>query len=149
LTERTQRLFELHRKWKPIQTRYEKYGLMADVEHIKSQQEIEGYRFDIAEVGGQTKKTDRIGRLIPLFEQGRVYFPSSLHATDYERKTVDLVRAFVEEEYIAFPVGLHDDLLDALSRIVEPDLKMVWPREAKPQEVPVKRHFEAHLGWMA
>jgi hypothetical protein len=41
------------------------------------------------------------------------------------------VRAFVEEEYNAFPVGLHDDMLDALSRMEEPDLRLVWPLEEK------------------
>ena len=31
LTQRADRLFDLHRKWKPKQVRYEKYGLMADI----------------------------------------------------------------------------------------------------------------------
>jgi predicted phage terminase large subunit-like protein len=98
LTERTDRLFQLHRKWRPRYVRYEKYGLTADIEHIKDRQEKENYRFDITEVAGNTKKEDRIGRLIPLFEQGRVYLPKSLHITNYEKTPVDLVRSFVEEE---------------------------------------------------
>lgn len=131
LTERTERLFTLHRKWRPRFVRYEKYGMMADIEHIKTRQEAENYRFDITEVGGQTKKEDRIGRLIPLFEQGKFYLPKSLHITSYEKVSVDLVRSFIEEEFVAFPVGIHDDMLDALSRICEPDLKLVWPKEEK------------------
>ena len=131
LTERADRLFSLHRKWKPRFVRYEKYGLMADIEHIKNRQELENYRFDITEVAGQTKKEDRIGRLIPIFEQGRFYLPKSLHITDYQKVTVDLVRSFIEEEYAAFPVGIHDDMLDSLSRIAEPDMKLIWPKEEK------------------
>ena len=46
---------------------------------------------------------------------------------------MDLVHDFVEEEFAAFPVGLHDDMLDALSRICEPDLSLVWPQHAKPK----------------
>ena len=98
--------------------------------------ETENYRFQVTEVGGQTSKVDRIKRLIPLFEAGRIWLPESHNTTDWQRVVVDHVRAFVEEEYMAFPVGLHDDMLDALSRIAEPDLKLVWPKEEKPVEEP-------------
>lgn len=130
LTQRGKLVMEWHRKHKPQQVRYEKYGMMADIEHIKTRQEAETYRFDIQEVGGQVPKPDRIKRLIPLFEQGRIYFPRSLHKTNYEGRTEDLVDVFVQQEYKAFPVAIHDDMLDALARIAEPDLPLVWPDEA-------------------
>ena len=151
LTERADRVFALHRKWKPKQVRYEKYGLMADIEHIKSRMETETYRFDITEVGGQTKKEDRIGRLIPIFEQGRFYLPKSFHVTDYQKVVRDLVRDFVEEELVAFPVGIHDDALDALARIAEPDLKLTWPQESKTDIDPPRREYspgQASVSWM-
>jgi len=145
LTERADRLFELHRKWKPHQIRYERYGMMADIEHIKTRQEKDSYRFDIVEVAGQTSKVDRVGRLLPLFEQGKIWLPESLHKTNYERVAVDLVRAFVEEEYVPFPVGLHDDMLDALARLLEPDLPLVWPKE---EEIRVRPEIHVvHKGW--
>ncbi len=152
LTERADRVFALHRKWKPKQVRYEKYGLMADIEHLKSRMETETYRFDITEVGGQAKKEDRIGRLIPIFEQGRFYLPKSFHVTDYQKVVRDLVRDFVEEELVAFPVGIHDDALDALARIAEPDLKLVWPQESKTDIDPPRREYsrgQASVSWMA
>jgi predicted phage terminase large subunit-like protein len=150
LTERAERLFELHRKWKPRQMRYERYGLQADIEHLKTKMEADSYRFDITEVAGQTKKTDRIGRLIPIFEQGRMWLPKSLHITDYQKNTIDLVRTFVEEEYVAFPVGIHDDMLDALSRIAEPELRLIWPREQKVVDLPPpRRSSENRNAWMA
>lgn len=130
LTQRARLAIDWHRKRHPQQVRYEKYGLMADVEHIKTTQESENYRFDIIEVGGRVSKPDRIKRLIPLFEQGRIYLPRSLHKTNYEGRTEDLVETFVEQEYKAFPVAIHDDMLDALARIAEPDLPLVWPEEA-------------------
>lgn len=145
LTERADRLFELHRKWKPKQVRYERYGMMADIEHIKTKMEQDTYRFDIVEVAGQTKKQDRIGRLIPLFEQGKFYLQKSLHKTNYEKVTVDLVQAFIEEEFIPFPVGIHDDMLDSLARIQEPDLPLVWPQEEKIK--PIKEVTVLHKGW--
>lgn len=129
LHERADRLFKLHRKWRPLQVRYERYGMMADIEHIKDRQGRESYHFNIVEVAGKSSKVDRIKRLLPLYEQGRIYMPESLHVTNYERLTRDLVHDFIEDEYIAFPVGGHDDMLDCLSRIAEPDLMLTWPKE--------------------
>ena len=150
LKERGDRLFALHRKYRPKQVRYEKYGLMSDIEHYQGRMETENYRFTITEVAGQTSKQDRIKRLIPAFEAGRMWLPASHHITDWQKVPVDLVHAFVEEEYMAFPVGLHDDMLDALARIAEPDLKLVWPMEEKPQQSAPLHHFaDARVGWMA
>ena len=130
LTERGKLVMRLHRKWRPHEVRYERYGMMGDVQFIQHLQESENYRFPIIEVGGQTPKNDRIRWLIPLFEQGRVYLPPHLHMVDYEGKTKDMVRTFIDEEYKAFPVSAHDDMLDALARIEEPDLFLAWPDEA-------------------
>ena len=155
LTERTARLFDLHRTiraegGKIIQTRYEKYGLMADIEHIKTEQEAQNYRFDITEVAGQTSKEDRIKRLLPIFEQGRFYLPQTHYITDWQKVPVDLVKAFIEEEYMAFPVGLHDDMLDALARIAEPDFPLVWPKEGPPVKEPAMPHIshDRSVAWM-
>jgi predicted phage terminase large subunit-like protein len=129
LTQRADALFKLHRRWRPTApVRYEKYGLMADIEHVKDRQERDNYRFPIVEVGGQTAKNDRIRRLVPSFEQGKWYLPETLHYTDYQGQTRDLVRDYVEQEYKAFPVPVHDDMLDAQSRIAEPDLPLIWPK---------------------
>jgi predicted phage terminase large subunit-like protein len=130
LTERAAALMRLHRKWRPFQVRYEAYGLMADVAHIKSRQELENYRFDILEVAGRTPKNDRIRRLIPICEQGRLYLPHTLNYSDYEHVVRDLVHDFIEQEFVAFPVSAHDDMLDSLARIEEPELELVWPRDS-------------------
>lgn len=136
LTERAERVIQLHKVWKPMEVRYEKYGMMADIDHIKSRQVQMNYRFDIVEVGGITPKNDRIRRLIPLFEQGKFYLPISLRKTDYEGQTRELVGDFIEQEYASFPVPLHDDMLDALARLVEPDLSLVWPKQEEPEDKP-------------
>lgn len=130
LTQRAKKVMALHRKWKPNQVRYERYGLMADIQHIQTVQEDETYQFDIIEVGGQTPKPDRIKRLVPLFEQGEILLPRTLYYTDYEGTTRDLVNDFVEQEYKAFPVPLHDDMLDSLARMEEPELDLIWPDDS-------------------
>lgn len=150
LTERVDRLFTLHRKYKPKQVRWERYGNMSDAEAVKREQENQNYRFDVVEVGGQTSKDDRIRRLIPTFENGKFYLPKSLHVTDWEKNTVDLVRAFVEEEFYPFPTCLHKDMLDSLSRLLEPELKLIWPQEKKSEYVPPPPNIQnSATAWMA
>lgn len=128
LPERGDRLFELHRRWKPKNVGYERYGMQGDVEYLRERMGRENYRFPITEVGGQLAKNDRIKRMIPVFEEGRFYLPETLHRTDYEGRRVDLVQAFLNEEYRPFPVGLHDDFFDMLSRLW--DIDLVWPKAA-------------------
>ena len=155
LKERGDQLFSLHRKWsaaglKIKQVRYERYGMMADIEHYQARMEDENYRFPITEVAGQTSKHDRIKRLVPIFEQGKFWLPESLFYTNWERTTVDLIKAFVDEEFMAFPVGLHDDLLDSLARMEEPDLSLVWPQAEKAKPADPPRHTQnAATAWMA
>jgi predicted phage terminase large subunit-like protein len=131
LPQRTKLLFDWHRKFGPAQTRYEKYGKDSDIEHIKTEQARQNYRFEITEVGGQTSKSDRIKRLIPYFEQGRFILPRTHWYTQYDGKTVDLAHDFIEQEYLGFPVGAHDDMLDALARLFEPELPLIWPQARK------------------
>jgi predicted phage terminase large subunit-like protein len=127
LTQRADLLFNWHRKWQPISVGYEQYGMQADIEHIRDRQERENYRFDITALGGSMPKVDRIRRLIPWFEKGRIYLMPSLRKTNYEGVNIDLTQAFINEEYKAFPVAAHDDMLDALARFTDEDLPFAWP----------------------
>ena len=155
LTERTQRLIDMHRRWvdagvKIQQVRWERYGMAADIEALKTEQEKQNYRFDVTEVAGVTSKDDRIRRLLPIFEQGRMYLPKSKHVTDWQKTTRDLVHDFIEEEYYPFPVGLHKDMMDSLSRIAEPDFRLVWPKKAPPMEpAHVPQIENARTAWLA
>lgn len=131
LTERAELIFKLHRQWRPLKVGYEKYGMQADVEHLKDRMEREHYRFQVVELGGQLRKEDRIRRLIPLFEGARIWLPETLNKTDHNGVVRELVNDFVEEEYAPFPVGKHDDMLDCLARIEDPMLGTVFPAEKK------------------
>lgn len=130
LSQRAQLVMRWHRKWTPMRqqgVRYEKYGLQADIEHIQDIQQRENYRFEITEVGGQLPKNDRIKRLIPYFEQGRIFLPRTMYYTPYDGRTSDLTQDFIEQEYKPFPVPIHDDMLDALARLVDPEYPLIWP----------------------
>ena len=128
LSQRTETLFDLHKIWNPNAVGYEKYGKDSDIEHIEYVQEDENYRFDITPLGGILSKVDRIRRLIPIFESGRFYLPSTLVKTTSEGKAFDIIEDFLTNEYDAFPVGAHDDMLDALARICDEDMFVTWPK---------------------
>jgi predicted phage terminase large subunit-like protein len=142
LTERGASVMRLHRKWKPKEVRYERYGMMGDIQHIKHLQNEQNYRFEIVEVGGQTPKNDRIKRLVPMFEAKRVWFPVTLHKTDTTGEMRELVDDFIEQELLAFPVSSHEDMLDSLARIEEPDLDLIWPKQDEPEEKPQRYRRE-------
>lgn len=122
LAERGRVVMALHRKWAAIgpvhKVAYEEYGLQADIEYVQELQNRENYRFAITAVGGSLAKEDRIKRLMPRFERGGIYLPQGgLVRTNYEGSAQDLVRLFVQDEYLAFPVCAHDDMLDCLARM--------------------------------
>lgn len=128
LTQRGDAIFSMHKKWRPLNVGYERYGMQADIAYFKDRMARENYHFTIVELGGNVAKNDRIKQLIPVFEQGRWYLPESRFYTNYEGKVIDLVDQFLSEEYDAFPVPVHDDMLDCKARILDPNLNAVWPR---------------------
>jgi predicted phage terminase large subunit-like protein len=148
LTERARKIFELHLKHEPNGVAYERYGMQADIEHIKSEMERRNYRFNITEVAGSMPKEDRIKRLIPVFEQGRIYLPAHMAYLDYEGNTRDIVKAFIDDEYLAFPVCIHDDMLDCMARILDPVVGAEFPKKIAPQPVRSLYSSGGGLGWM-
>jgi phage terminase large subunit-like protein len=127
LTERARMVFRFVRKWYPDRIGYEKYGMQADVEHINDAMDRERFRFNIIELGGPIPKNDRIRKLIPIFENGRFWMPRRLLFVDNEGKTRDFIREFLDDEYTAFPVSVHDDVFDCFARVVDPDLGAGFP----------------------
>jgi phage terminase large subunit-like protein len=129
LTERGRLAMKWHRLFKPKAVGYEEYGLQADIEFIQYLQEQENYRFSIIPLAGKLSKEDRIRKLIPIYEQGKMYLPGSYTYVDHEGVYRDMTREFVEQEYRAFPVAVHDDMLDCQARILDPALGAVFPDE--------------------
>lgn len=148
LTQRADKLFELHRKWRPLKVGYEKYGKDSDIEHIEYTMEQKNYRFGITPLGGSVAKNDRIRGLVPPFEQGRFYLPEKLYKIDYEGRSVDVIEQFVRDEYLSFPVCVHDDMIDAIARILDPILGAEFPKIEEPSvEIEHSYASDGH-GWM-
>jgi len=129
LTERATTLFKLHQKYKPIFVGYEEAAMQTDKEHFEYVMEQNNYRFTITSLreGPSQSKNARIQSLVPIFEQGRMYFPKTLQYTDFEFKVVDLVQIFIEEEFEIFPFIEHDDMLDTLAKVNHKDIFIPFP----------------------
>lgn len=127
LKEREDLLFDLHQKYQPKMVYYEKYGMQIDIDFMKRAMEFRNYRFPILEVGGSMAKNDRILRLQPLFEDKKIYFPRFIYKKNYLGEQEELIQYFINQELLPFPFGKHDDLLDALSRIL--DINVQYPNK--------------------
>ena len=129
LTERANILLELHLKYKPYMVYYEQYGMVSDIHYIQEEQRRQKYRFPIVGIKGNVAKVDRIKNLIPICENNRLYLPyeGEINHRDYEGKMYDPVKYFVDNEYLSFPFGTYDDVLDAISRIADPQVKIKRP----------------------
>jgi len=130
LKERTENLFKLVKAYKNkglVRVGYEQYGMQADIEHIREKQDELNYHFQIKELGGKMAKTDRIGKLVPDFEAGKIYLPRQIMKVNYEGKMQNNVDIFVKEEYLTFPTPQHDDMLDCFARMKDDELGVIFP----------------------
>lgn len=127
LDERKKKLFSLVLKYKPLAVGYERYALMSDTDYIRKCQEQENIRFPIVELGGKLSKIERVDRFVPTFVNKKFYLPESLEYRDYEGISHDLIQE-LKYEMINFPRG-HDDCIDAISRIKDPELGVINPNQ--------------------
>lgn len=102
---------------------YERYGKDADSYYHQEQMAREGLYFDLQEIGGTTSKADRIRRLVPVFEAGRFFLPDRLYCDGR-----DVIAELLDEEYDTFPFSRTYDMLDAISRIEDPAVKILVPK---------------------
>ncbi|MBQ8465302.1 MAG: phage terminase large subunit [Alphaproteobacteria bacterium] len=129
LSERTNWLFKLVEEYKPNAVWYESYGQQADSEHISAEMDLRHYRFNICKLGGQMAKKQRIERLQPLFEQGKIFFPTRLPMLTVDGEQKDFVQMLIDDEYMKYPAVNHDDMIDALARLF--DINGVFPNQTQ------------------
>jgi len=130
LGERWAKLRDLVQQYEPLFVGYEKYGMQADIEYFNMQMEEEGTHFAIDAMGGNVPKSERIKRLVPLFQKHRFILPRSIPYVDIEGRFRDLKEEFMSE-YQDFPYG-HDDMMDCLARIL--DAPVVFPTRKTVEE---------------
>jgi len=150
LVERTDLLFKWHRQYRPLGVGYEQYGMQTDIAHIKSEMEHTSYRFRITELAGSMRKEDRIRRLLPYFEYGKLWLPETMHKTNTDGITKDIIEEFVEIEYLPFPVGKWDDMFDMMSRLCDDDpenggMKYKFPNASKAPPLEYDDEFDSGM----
>ena len=133
LTERADALFDVVKKWQSKSSNKpkviaESYGMESDEHYMKKRMEEENYRFPLVLLPrSKMHKTDKIRRLIPLWEAYRIFLPEKLLYKTIDGNVVELVRTLLEEEINVFPVGVHDDMWDAASQICDPEAGAKFP----------------------
>jgi phage terminase large subunit-like protein len=150
LVERANEYFRLHRKWRPHRCAYEEYGKDSDIQHLESKMRNPPYHFEIDAVGGSLSKADRINRLIPVCSESRLWLPEVLYRTNSEGKLEELVMVLIEQEFLAWPVPVHDDGLDVISRIFDvEDLSFPEPEAEPSRDDRYNRRAKRSGSWMS
>lgn len=149
--ERMDHLFRLHRKWRPVKTAYEEYGLQADTVDLTQQMEKENYRFPVIVLGRagvwhNLSKTDRIRPLATQARNGRWYFPNPA-TPNREPHLAELVKYIIEKEWEKHPACRFDDMLDVISRINDPDVDARFP--APQQRFAPPSFVRKDASWMS
>jgi phage terminase large subunit-like protein len=154
LTERTSELFRLHRKWRPHRVGYEEYGKDSDIQHIETVMSGGNgrapYHFEIDPLGGSLSKVDRINRLIPVCSDGRMWLPDVIYRTNSEGKLEELVLILIEQEFLAWPVPVHDDGMDVIARVFDlEDLNFPDPEPEPHKDDRYARKSKRSGSWMS
>lgn len=127
LSQRADTFLDLNDRWQVANTFWEANGSRSDAEYLRERMAREGVSYRITEIEQTAKygsKEDRIRWLEPEFRDGRILFPSRLlyQPKNDETRLRDLVRDFYEEEYTIMPSVVHDDMLDCLANVKNPDI---------------------------
>jgi hypothetical protein len=86
LTERADMVFQLHRKWKPLQVRYEKFGLTNDIEYIEQEMdELEREEFFRIKKVVEKKKEKKLYAMKEM-HKGRIIQKRSVNSVMNEKK---------------------------------------------------------------
>lgn len=154
LIERTSELFRLHRKWRPHRVGYEEYGKDSDIQHIETVMAggkgRSPYHFEIDPVGGPLSKADRINRLIPICSDKRFWMPDVLYRTNSEGKLEELIQILIEQEFLAWPVPVHDDGMDVIARVFDlEDLSFPEPEPEPDKNDRYSRRKRSGHSWMS
>ena len=124
LMARASAIFEWHRKYKPRCVYYEDVGLKSDIAYFKKRMDEENYRFRIEPLKpAGRKKERRIMALEPLFRERRIFLPATCMRRLSNGRKVDVVKAFINEEYSVWPLAKHDDMLDVLAYISDIEVR--------------------------
>lgn len=145
-----------------VRVGYERYGIRSDIEYFEEKMLQTQDAFEITELAwpndGTAAKYDRIQRLYPDFSYGKFFLIESVDGEttnqkrmresgqayrilkpvkrrDHEGNIYALNKGFLDE-YLVYPFAIHDDILDASSRIYDMDYQppiIIDERQLEPE----------------
>lgn len=103
-------MFDLYNRFEPRQIILETVATQKSIQHeLNNEQKRRGTWLPVTEIRSRTKsKEERIRALAPFYEFGHIFHVRECNQLDE-----------LEYELIHFPKGTHDDVIDALSTILE------------------------------
>lgn len=121
--QKTNKAIELIKRHDIKDVGWEKIGLNNDTFYLEERRKQEGLNFRLVEIDSQTRsKIDRIRDiLVPQYTRGQWLWPNKnvlMYFSQYEGKTIDMIGQ-LETEMMQFPNGLHDDMLDTLTFLMQ------------------------------
>lgn len=153
--QRAAECFRLIKKWQPRKWLYEEMSLSTDTWYLEQQGRKLGLRTKPTPVGRkgarhQFSKETRIEGLIPDFREGRIWLPDVWGDKEEHREPVpfptmqtddgewiSIIDHFINSEYLEYAGEDsvdHEDFLDMMTRLHEPELSLSYP-VAAAQEV--------------
>lgn len=150
--ERAGHMLRLFRKWHPSRTVYEEYGLVNDTYHLEQRYKKEGIRLHPIPIGRKgprhmLSKEMRIEQLASDFREGVICLPNpekigfprvKMLEADAAEDEISIIDYFVNTEYLEYAgenSTLFDEVLDAMSRLHEPELGIRYPTAASALEI--------------
>ena len=107
-SETIDNIFKMVGKWSPQKVGVEKVAYQAALSHfLMKEMPKRNMFFTVTQLKAQRRKEERISALQPRFTSGSIWIPEN--AGDWWEE--------LQSEMLAFPNGIHDDLLDALAYV--------------------------------
>lgn len=138
--ERTRAMIRMADHWEADAILFEETGMQSDSFYLERDVDRYGLNCPIIPVGRRgarhmDSKETRIRLLTNAFREGRIVLPNELWYKQLDGQRVDLMRYFIEQEYIPWSGKnsiAHDEGLDTLSRIYDQEFQMSYDESARP-----------------
>lgn len=119
LDEKFRELQRIKRMYNPITFFYERVGMQADIAYLRKCMEEINFFFPIVEVIPKGSKNSRIDSILVEFKNGNVRLPYHCYHTNWQGVEEDMCQSFINDEFLAYPTAVHDDMLDALAQAAD------------------------------
>jgi hypothetical protein len=155
--ERMTELIGLCRHWEPTQLIYEELGLQSDTYYIEQKMAEEKfpesmYPIPVGRKGPRHvfSKAQRIKLIVPFFRDRRMVLPRKMERKLSNGTRMDLTHRFIQDEYKIYKGEgsvAHEDDLDNMSRILEPEVNFEFVEQQVEEEESYVSQYRPGTTW--